>query len=69
MIIEHLGKIEKYSLWINDESEVEQKLIEFINKIRSYKNITIYHYGSYETKFFKFLANTFPENGTVKKDV
>ena len=67
MIIEHIGKVEKYSLWINDESEIEQKLLEFINKIRAYKNITIYHYGSYETKFLKFLSNSFPENGTVKR--
>ncbi len=40
---------------------------EFIDKIRLYKNITIYHYGSYEVKFFKLLANIVPENGTIKR--
>ncbi|MFY0601948.1 MAG: transposase [Cyclobacteriaceae bacterium] len=54
---------------MNEGKEYKQILVEFIELIRSHKKITIYHYGSYETKFFRLLTNTFPESGTVKRIV
>jgi predicted RecB family nuclease len=55
LIIDDGKSLESFSFWVNVENEFEQKINEFLNTIREYHNIKVYHYGSYEMKFLKSL--------------
>ena len=57
-------KEKHYSLWADSKKEESIIFEKFLKILDEYKGIVIYHYGSYESKFFKKMLSILPE---VKK--
>jgi predicted RecB family nuclease len=67
MIIVRDGVIEsKYSFWADDLKQEETIIHNFLDAIRSYSDFKVFHYGSYEAKFFSRLQKfALPEDVEV----
>jgi len=61
MIIDHNGLEKKYSLWADNEEDELNIAREFTDIIKSIPDFCIFHYGSYEMKFFRKLKNILTE--------
>lgn len=62
LIIDNGDILKKFSIWINDESEADEKLHRFIEILYQYSTFTLYYYGSYEMKFFKYLLRHYHDS-------
>ena len=60
VIITPDGK-QQYSFWANNNNEEEIILNQFLNVFSKYKTFTVYHYGSYEVKFLKYVKKIYPK--------
>ncbi|MHA2095116.1 MAG: TM0106 family RecB-like putative nuclease, partial [Candidatus Hodarchaeales archaeon] len=57
VVVDNSKSLERYSFWIEEEDESEIIINAFIRLIRKYRNIKLFHFGSYETKFFNYISN------------
>src|SRR5262249_47676529 len=53
VIVVNGGTEERYSCWADDEGQEQQAFRQLIEKLRTYGDFTLFHYGSYESAFLK----------------
>jgi predicted RecB family nuclease len=49
------------SFWANDFAEEDMIFAQFLKKLDHYNEFSLFHYGSYETRFFKKMKNRIEE--------
>ena len=54
-VVDDGRSLKNYSLWMNDKSELKKTAKKALSIINQYNDKIIYHYGSYETRFFASL--------------
>ena len=69
LVIDTGRSIEKFSYWVDDKSKMKKMISKFLDRISRYHRIKVYHFGSYETRFFNSLMKLSPKSahGTVKR--
>ncbi len=53
VVVVENGIEKRYSFWADSETEEGDTCLAFVDCIRGYREYKLYHYGSYETKFFQ----------------
>ena len=61
MLIIQNGIETRESFWANDFTEEDIIFSQFLKKLDKYNEFSLFHYGSYETKFFKKMKNRMEE--------
>jgi len=67
IILDGKGK-KHYSFWADSKKEeigIFEKFLDILNK---YEDFIIYHYGSYESKYFKKMVSNLPETKKQKEE-
>lgn len=58
ILVDKGSSLEKKSYWIGNESNKDQIAEDFLDYFDQLSEFTIFHYGSYEIKFLKFLLKS-----------
>jgi len=61
MLIIQNGIETRESFWANDFTEEDIIFTQFLKKLEKYNEFSLFHYGSFETKFFKKMKNRIEE--------
>ena len=61
-IINDQSNIKKFSFWADTEKDEPKIWKNFLETLTNYKDFTLFHYGSFETQFFKRLGEQYTEN-------
>ena len=48
-----------FSFWADNQSEEEKIWREFLTTVQGYSDFTLFHYGSYETKFIERMSKKY----------
>ena len=51
--------VKNFSFWANNRDEEEKIWNKFVSLIKSYRDFTLFHYGSYETKFIEKMSKKY----------
>jgi predicted RecB family nuclease len=65
LVVDKGKSIQRYSFWVDDSKETVKTIRAFLNTLRKFKNIKVYHYGSYEKNFFRYVSKLTNEKNTV----
>lgn len=56
LVVDDGNSIEKLSFWADEEKDSAGCITAFLNAIQQYENKQIYHYGSYEKTFSRYMS-------------
>lgn len=59
LLVSKEGSEEFYSFWANSGEDEKYILLKLIDKLQAYPDAPIYHYGSYESRFFSKMAKRY----------
>lgn len=62
LIVDDGKTIKQFSFWADHHRENFTIAIQLLDLIKQYDNYTLYHYGSYETKYLRFIARKLGSN-------
>lgn len=69
MIAEENGIEQRHSFWANNGNEEELIANHFLATLKNYSNPSLFHYGSYETKFLKKIRSKADEKSGCLIDI
>ena len=55
ILIDKCGRLTKYSFWADNRNDQDPIIKKFIEKMKSYPNSVVFHYGNYEKRFLKYI--------------
>ena len=69
-VVDDGQSLERFSFWVDDETELKKVTREFLSTIGQYDDVAIYHYGNYETKSLSSLIKVATQRQTKQiKDI